>query len=107
MSITPDGYFLDVRTIGRVCYEDDDYLLATVCTDRMQRTYHHMREKIINSLKHRLLVFLYKRAETISQEEGSPRALREFFHYFDHLLRLRMWKMQLLDDVHLLIKVRY
>lgn len=55
----------------------------------------------------RLLVFLYKRAETISNEEGNPRALREFFHYFDHLLRLRMWKMQLLDDVHLLIKVRY
>ncbi|XP_050695628.1 DET1 homolog isoform X2 [Eriocheir sinensis] len=102
--ITPDGYFLDVRTIGRVCYEDDDYLLATVCTDRMQRTYQYMREKIISSLKHRLLVFLYKRAEAISSEEGSPRALREFFHYFDHLLRLRMWKMQLLDDLHLLIK---
>ncbi|KAK8391333.1 hypothetical protein O3P69_017144 [Scylla paramamosain] len=102
--ITPDGYFLDVRTIGRVCYEDDDYLLATVCTDRMQRSYHHTREKIINSLKHRLLVFLYKRAEAISKEEGNPRALREFFHYFDPLLRLRMWKMQLLDDVHLLIK---
>lgn len=42
-----------MRTIGRVCYEDDDYLLATVCTDRMQRSYQHMREKIINSLKHR------------------------------------------------------
>lgn len=54
----------------------------------------------------RLLVFLYKRAEAISKEEGNPRALREFFHYFDPLLRLRMWKMQLLDDVHLLIKVR-
>ena len=51
--ITPDGYFLDVRTIGRVCYEDDDYMLATVCTDRMQRSYHHVQEKIINSLKHR------------------------------------------------------
>ncbi|XP_042205419.1 DET1 homolog isoform X2 [Homarus americanus] len=102
--ITSDGCFLDVRTIGRVCYEDDDYLLATVCTDRMQRTYQHFREKIINCLKHRLLVFLYRRAEAVSKEEGSPRALREFFHYFDHLHRLRMWKMQLLDDVHLLIK---
>ena len=54
----------------------------------------------------RLLVFLYKRAEFISKEEGNRRALREFFHYYDHLHRLRMWKMQLLDDVHLLIKVR-
>ncbi|XP_045604705.1 DET1 homolog [Procambarus clarkii] len=102
--ITADGCFLDVRTIGRVCYEDDDYLLATVCTDRMLRTYQHVREKIINCLKHRLLVFLYQRAEAISKEESNPRALREFFHYFDHLHRLRMWKMQLLDDVHLLIK---
>nr|XP_053643092.1 DET1 homolog isoform X2 [Cherax quadricarinatus]XP_053643093.1 DET1 homolog isoform X2 [Cherax quadricarinatus]XP_053643094.1 DET1 homolog isoform X2 [Cherax quadricarinatus]XP_053643095.1 DET1 homolog isoform X2 [Cherax quadricarinatus]XP_053643096.1 DET1 homolog isoform X2 [Cherax quadricarinatus]XP_053643097.1 DET1 homolog isoform X2 [Cherax quadricarinatus] len=102
--ITKDGCFLDVRTIGRVCYEDDDYLLATVCTDRMQWSYQHVREKIINCLKHRLLVFLYRRAETISMEEGNPRALREFCHYFDHLYRLRMWKMQLLDDVHLLIK---
>ncbi|XP_071529937.1 DET1 homolog [Panulirus ornatus] len=102
--ITPHGCFLDVRTIGRVCYEDDDYLLATVCRDRMQCTYQHVREKTINCLKHRLLVFLYRRAESISKEEGSARALREFFHYFDHLHRLRMWKMQLLDDVHLLIK---
>lgn len=102
--ITPEGNFLDIRTIGRVCYEDDDYYLSTVLPDRMQATYQHGREKLINSLKHRLLVFLFRRAEAISKEEGNPRALREYYHYFDHLLLLRMWKMQLLDDVHLLIK---
>ncbi|KAK3859733.1 hypothetical protein Pcinc_034172 [Petrolisthes cinctipes] len=100
--ITGEGYLLEVRTIGRVCYEDDDYFLASVCAE--PRPPHHGREKTINCLKHRLLVFLYRCAVVASQEEGTPRALREFFHYFDHLHRLRMWKMQLLDDLHLLIK---
>ncbi|XP_068241948.1 DET1 homolog [Palaemon carinicauda] len=102
--ITPNGTFLDVRTIGRICYEDDDYILATVCPDRMERSYQHNREVVINCLKHRLLVFLYRRAEALSKKEGNPRSLREYFHYFDHLLLLRMWKMQLLDDAHLVIK---
>ncbi|XP_064120339.1 DET1 homolog [Macrobrachium nipponense] len=102
--ITPNGTFLDVRTIGRICYEDDDYILATVCPDRMERNYQHNREIVINCLKHRLLVFLYRRAEALSKKEGNPRALREYFHYFDHLFLLRMWKMQLLDDAHLVIK---
>jgi hypothetical protein len=30
--------------------------------------------------------------------------LRRFYQYFDHFLGLRMWKMQLLDERHLLIK---
>ena len=30
--------------------------------------------------------------------------LRRFYQYFDHFLGLRMWKMQLLDEKHLLIK---
>ena len=31
-------------------------------------------------------------------------AVRRFFQYFDQLRALRMWKMQLLDENHLLIK---
>ncbi|MPC16383.1 DET1 [Portunus trituberculatus] len=74
--ITPDGYFMDVRTIGRVCYEDDDYLLATVCTDRMQRSYHHTREKIINSLKHRYgrVVMIVQQIDYASEEVVTLRA---------------------------------
>ena len=30
--------------------------------------------------------------------------LRRFYQYFDHFLGLRMWKMQLLDERHLLVK---
>lgn len=33
-----------------------------------------------------------------------PYTLRRFYQYFDHFLGMRMWKMQLLDKRHLLIK---
>lgn len=105
--ISPNGTFLEVRTIGRVCYDDDDYILATVYPERVLPGYQHKRETIINCLKHRLLVFLYRRAEAMSKKEGKPKALREYFHGFEELLNLRMWKMQLLDDAHLVIKYAY
>jgi hypothetical protein len=58
------------------------------------------RDPFINSLKHRLLVHLWRRAE----QDGSAMAKRRFFQYFDQLRQLRMWKMQLLDENHLFIK---
>ena len=57
-------------------------------------------EKTINSLKHRLLVFLYSRAKN----SGSVYELRKFYQYFEQFVALKMWKMQLLDENHLLIK---
>ena len=61
-------------------------------------------EKFICGLKHRLLVFLYHRAVRISEQEGSPYELRRFYLYFNRFRSLRMWKMQLLDSHHLLIR---
>ena len=62
------------------------------------------REEFICGLKHRLLVFLYHRAVRISEQEGSPYELRRFYLYFNRFRSLRMWKMQLLDSDHLLIR---
>ena len=56
------------------------------------------------SLKHRLMVFLYKRAQYERLEYGTPRPLLKFYQHFDQFCALRMWKMQLLDENHLLIK---
>ena len=105
--ITGEGTFLDVRTIGRFCYEDDLLTLSAVYTEGpsaeaqgqpgFSRLY---KEKSISSLKHRLLVYLWRRAEL----DGSALAKRRFFQYFDQLRQLRMWKMQLLDEQHLFIK---
>ncbi|XP_054589356.1 DET1 homolog isoform X2 [Nothobranchius furzeri] len=102
--VTPDGTFLDVRTIGRFCYEDDLLTLSAVYTETqaeiqpgLPRLY---TDKVINSLKHRLLVYLWRRVE----QDGSATAKRRFFQCFDQLRKLRMWKMQLLDEHHLFIK---
>ncbi|XP_076337867.1 de-etiolated protein 1 abo isoform X1 [Tachypleus tridentatus] len=105
--VTPEGNFIDVRTIGRFCYEDDEFLISSLFMSEgnsrfsIHRPY---REVSINSLKHRLLVFLFKQALSESNSTGSPRPLRKFYQYFDQFRQLRMWKMQLLDENHLLIK---
>ncbi|CAJ0940801.1 unnamed protein product [Ranitomeya imitator] len=102
--VTTEGTFIDVRTIGRFCYEDDLLILSAVYPEVQRETQTGManlyNEPFINSLKHRLLVYLWRRAE----RDGSATAKRRFFQYFDQLRQLRMWKMQLLDESHLFIK---
>lgn len=102
--VTPEGTFMDVRTIGRFCYEDDLLTVSAVFPEVQRDSQTGManpfRDPVINSLKHRLLVYLWRRAE----QDGSAMAKRRFFQYFDQLRQLRMWKMQLLDEDHLFIK---
>ncbi|XP_066994090.2 DET1 homolog isoform X2 [Anabrus simplex] len=100
-----DGLFINVRTIGRLCYEDDDFLLTAAAPQGVGSSIPRpFREVTINSLKHRLLVFLFKRALHISNATKDPYELRKFYQYFDQFKALRMWKMQLLDENHLLVK---
>lgn len=94
-----DGMFVDIRKIGRFCFEDDYYFYTSVYPS--ERAF---RERTINSLKHRFLGFLYRRAAEISSRTSDGTELRKFFHYFDNFNSLKMWKMQLLDENHLLIK---
>jgi len=104
------GYFVKVREIGRNCYDNDDYLLSHVLSAANQtrlpsnNVYRAYKETTINLLKHRILAFLYRRAEALSKQDGNPYELRNFYKYFDQVKWLKMWKMQLLDSCHLLIK---
>ena len=50
---------MEVRTIGRFCHEDD-YLVHQQGLSGQHQAY---KEQTINSLKHRLLVHLYRKAE--------------------------------------------
>ncbi|KAK7496836.1 hypothetical protein BaRGS_00011816 [Batillaria attramentaria] len=93
-----DGTFVDVRKVGRFCYEDDELVFQQGQLGLPRQ--HAYKEQAINSLKHRILVHLYKKAV----RSGEAYTLRRFYQYFDHFLGLRMWKMQLLDERHLLIK---
>ena len=111
--VTSDGSFIDVRTIGRFCYEDDQLVLAMAgqyAASGRQRGSgatpldHPFSDSTINSLKHRLLVHLYDKAIYDSEEEYTLKPLLKFYQYFDQFRSLRMWKMQLLDENHLLIK---
>nr|CAG4641511.1 EOG090X028J [Eurycercus lamellatus] len=103
--ITAEGYFADIRSIGRFCFDDDEWLVNQVRgmwpPGQPVRPF---RESTINALKHRLLVFLYRRAVRISEQVGDQLHVRKFFQNFDHFLALRLWKMQLLDEEHLLLK---
>ncbi|XP_054285444.1 DET1 homolog [Macrosteles quadrilineatus] len=100
-----DGMFVDIRKIGRFCFEDDSFLLSSIVQSHSgNNTYRPYRENTINSLKHRLLVFLYKRALKLSEVTKNPLEIRKFCQHFDQLKSLRIWKMQLLDESHLLLK---
>lgn len=94
-----DGMFVDFRKIGRFCFEDDAYFFQSVFP--VERPF---REKYINSLKHRILAFLYRRAQRIAAQTKDPYEIRKFYQYFDNFQNLRIWKMQLLDETHLLLK---
>jgi len=105
-----DGTLVKVREIGRHCYDDDEMILEGVLSGMAQTnlpgraTYRPFKETTINSLKHRILVFLYRRAVALSKEDNNPFELRNFYKYFEQIRWLRMWKMQLLDENHLMIK---
>ena len=93
----------------RFCYDDDLYTISSACYPSCsthqasihQRPYHDVP---INSLKHRLLVYLYRNAVAEATAAGTPKPVLVFFRHFGEFLQLRMWKMQLLDDSHLLIR---
>jgi de-etiolated-1 len=86
-----DGIFVNVHTVGRFCYEDDDFLLSSaVSQGNGSNVYRPFRDATINSLKHRLLVFLFKRAKHISDAASDPYELRKFYQHFDQVMFSRM-----------------
>ena len=109
--ISREGQFIDAKSIGRFCYEDDEFLVSSVAArERLTSGSRHIssvrpfRENTINALKHRLMVFLYRKAELESRVKGNYLALRKFYQNFDQFCSFRIWKMQLLDENHLLLK---
>ncbi|KAA0187134.1 hypothetical protein HAZT_HAZT002611 [Hyalella azteca] len=116
-----DGKLTLIQNIGRTCFADDDVLLNSSAggppvfgppptsgagTSRSAAPQHDHKEGpyIIYSLKHRLLTFLHRVAETQCRQRGSNEPMRLFCASFDNFLNLRMVKMQLLDEEHLFIK---
>ncbi|XP_058454495.1 DET1 homolog [Malaya genurostris] len=102
-----EGTFIMERTIGRFCCPDESYLYGLGTATGRSGNFFNLRafrEPTINSLKHRMLVFLFHQAKIKVDTDEDTLALRKFYRRFDEYRNLRMWKMQLLDDDHLLIK---
>ena len=104
--MTRDGQFVDVRSIGRFCYDDDHLVVSAIrnTVGGRQEPDRPNKDKSINSLKHRLLVHLYRQAQAECKRTGERMPLQQFYQYFEEFNKLRMWKMQLIDESHLLIK---
>ncbi|KAI9204104.1 De-etiolated protein 1 Det1-domain-containing protein [Polychytrium aggregatum] len=54
----------------------------------------------LSGIKHRLMAYLFRRAVS----SKSPRIMRHYYMSFQHFASLAMWRMQFLDDRHILIK---
>lgn len=93
-------FYLSVK-IGRFCTPDEIHLYNQIYP---VDTHPPWRESTINSLKHHLLVFLFKMAKLKYDECGDNYELRKFYQLFDQYKDLKIWKLQLLDDHNLLIK---
>lgn len=111
------GRFSEIYKIGRTLYDTDQFLLTVTGQTAGQQAsdlpqsrafgpmpYKNYKEGVVNQLKHRILVFLFHRAVSLSERDGNTFELRRFYQHFDQILCLRMWKMQLLDQNHLFIK---
>lgn len=94
-----NGTFINVSKIGRFCNEDDLFMY-----NLLNDTQVPIREATIGSLKHRFLVFLFRKAKDESDLIGNNYPLRKFYQFFDQYKQLRIWKMQLLDENLILIK---
>ncbi len=80
-----DGLFISIRVIGRFCYEDDVLITSLIHVNSNVSPIRPYRETVINSLKHRLLAFLFKKAACTSRRTENPDALRKFYAHFDQV----------------------
>ncbi|ESO05868.1 hypothetical protein HELRODRAFT_64519, partial [Helobdella robusta] len=102
--LTEEGKLLEMRKLGRFCFDDDQLTISIFSESSSQLNRPRRNPPLLTPLKHRLLVYLYHSALIESTRVGSQSAILEFHRNFEFYCKLRMWKMQLLDESHLLIK---
>ena len=106
-----NGTFVQLHQVGRFCYPDDHLVYERAASDLSgnvrdgtgESLYHPCHDKWFNSLKQRLLCWLLRRAETLSTPVNKFHLVK-YFHSFDEVASLRMWKMQLLSNHQVLIR---
>eukprot|EP00041_Stephanoeca_diplocostata_P011813 m.195639 g.195639 ORF g.195639 m.195639 type:complete len:547 (+) comp18681_c0_seq6:306-1946(+) len=125
--IRESGQLQHLQTIGSQCFPDDDMYLSRTYVETTDRNVDvpaptslseimdiivpateaqrvpavPWNHNLIVGLKQRLLSFLWKQAWNA---ENRMCEVRSFFHRFDEYKSLCMWKLQIFDDHHLLLK---
>jgi de-etiolated-1 len=87
--INDSGEFVFINSVGSYLYHDDEYLLGTT------------NSHLVLGIKHRILAHLFRIAHGSRESQSG---LRQFYLEFERIRSLVMWKSQLLDTDHLLIK---
>lgn len=80
-----NNHFYLLRKIGRFCFENDLALISSVHTDIIAVDYNVHSESLTNGLKHKLMVFLYRKAERDCEKTQTQYPLRKFYQLFDQV----------------------
>ena len=99
------GSLVPIQEIGRFCYPDTAVTLPDSSVVELDTLFpeNPLTEKWFTTLKHRLMCFLLTRAEE-SCTPTNKAPLNNFFRKYPILKALRIVKMQLLGEWHLLLK---
>lgn len=113
LQLREDGVFVKIQDLGWFCNDTDEitFLLA-----REAEIVHGVAPKntdmdtfisqepnwILSGLKERIIARMYK---DCLESKDSKSALSLFYRKFDKLVSLILWKFQILDDDHLLLKL--
>ena len=99
------GALVSLLEIGRFCHPDDKVLASAYVPDGQSVVdTQPFAEKWFSTLKHRFLCFLLRQAEQQQSSRSKRYQLANFFDRYATLKSLRIAKMQLLDESHLLLK---
>lgn len=96
-----NGRFNRIHVIGQFCNEDDRQLYNNTYPARL---YQPFKEITFNSIKQRLLTFLFKRAAGQQTFQDRAFAIRSLYNWFDLFQNMKMFKLQFIDEDTLLIK---
>ncbi|EFJ22916.1 hypothetical protein SELMODRAFT_104399 [Selaginella moellendorffii] len=120
LQIRDSGTFVDVRSVGDFCQEDDELLVSSQTQVTFPRSLSESNARsgreqsnsssetgppVLGGIKQRLLSFIFRSIlEHDDDHVQRAQRLKRFYYHFQHYTELVMWKVQFLDRYHLLIK---
>lgn len=98
--LVPTGSLIYEYAIGRFCYPDDELVYNQVYPYDSAAPNDDMT---FNTLQQRLMTYLYRQATEL-HKQGDKNSISDFYYKYDYILKLKICKMQMIDEKHLLLK---